>query len=701
MPHTDLQIKMDYYKKVIADGKKSPHYAKYNEMCLKLEELVKFTDNFNNSEKNISAVDFAKIVKKYSAVYTACKTYLDAEDLSAYEKDRENIVKDIFGVLTKDIRTLKKCDPKQPGSYNDIIDRARKHTVIIDSKKIKRIGAVLSSRIPIKIEGGKKGFFTPVVNYDPDAKRNESIDKMLKAIGDKYPTCKKYLEKLKVNEKLQENFWKKYRADTITKIFEKGREKDAEELITKMAMTIRLVKNKEWAQGFFEDKPELKKAFIEFGDAMISLHNHMSVMTDAGIRKGGNISGRNCAMTDMAKLLDCENVLANSSHMTIRVDDEYITGVFMEAVDGTDITRLKAGEISLIGSSRLSHRGEALAQVADLQVLDFICGNVDRHMGNMIYDVGTSVTQNPVLKGLKGIDNDCAFGTPDVSNNKKVMRMANVDSMQYIRASMAAKLDAIKNRSVLKYRLSGNGLREAEIDAAWERLQMVKKAAELKIIKTVPDNFFDKVPIEKIKPKEDNYFARIQNLSTTAYMAAARNIKVREISYASDIASKQAILDRVSRIEQLREKLNDAKAMVFDSREYAAMESRFKALEKYNAEVKKCKSASEISDKLAKDVTKAYKELFADTNTYVNLKSLLPKTGRGKKRIEVALDLLNFAGETLKDFTPGLDVSDETKRDEELSEEQLNQVEENNIQLFVEKQADLDESEDEIGEKTL
>lgn len=47
-------------------------------------------------------------------------------------------------------------------------------------------------------------------------------------------------------------------------------------------------------------------------------------------------------------------------------------------------------------------------QIADLQALDFLCGNVDRHDGNFSFQI--SKDRPPRVLGIKGFDNDTSFG---------------------------------------------------------------------------------------------------------------------------------------------------------------------------------------------------------------------------------------------------------------------------------------------------
>ena len=134
-----------------------------------------------------------------------------------------------------------------------------------------------------------------------------------------------------------------------------------------------------------DDDLKLKEAIRNFINDMSGMVNQYYVMKTAGIVKNSNLSDRNCAMTDMANLLGCSGILAKSVPMKIVVDNEIVEGVFMETVEGTDINRVKEDDIVLDASQDSFNHSKALDQLLDLQVLDYICGNIDRHGGNMIY----------------------------------------------------------------------------------------------------------------------------------------------------------------------------------------------------------------------------------------------------------------------------------------------------------------------------
>jgi len=47
-----------------------------------------------------------------------------------------------------------------------------------------------------------------------------------------------------------------------------------------------------------------------------------------------------------------------------------------------------------------------IRSLVELQIIDYLCLNVDRHPGNLMYQVN----QEGIITGIQGIDNDSSFG---------------------------------------------------------------------------------------------------------------------------------------------------------------------------------------------------------------------------------------------------------------------------------------------------
>jgi hypothetical protein len=123
-----------------------------------------------------------------------------------------------------------------------------------------------------------------------------------------------------------------------------------------------------------------------------------------------------------------------------------------------------------------------LSQLADMQVLDYICGNVDRHDANIIYNFEKLPDGTYRVNGIKGIDNDCSFGTLVLEKDSTVyLKMAGPSGIGFITEEMAEKLENIDIHG-MKLMLANDELSSEEIEAASNRLNQIKEmVAEKKI----------------------------------------------------------------------------------------------------------------------------------------------------------------------------------------------------------------------------
>ena len=370
-------------------------------------------------------------------------------------------------------------------------------------------------------------------------------------------------------------------------------------------------------------------------------------------------------MSDVARLLKCDHLIANSVPMKIVVNGQEIEGVFMETAEGTDLNRLKKDDPIMSAGRESFENPKAIEQVADLQVLDFICGNTDRHTGNMVYQFKKSIFGSVTFTGIKGIDNDCAFGTPEIKEKKPIMKMVNPESMRYMTQSMWSKLEHLK-KDKLRFVLANDNLSKDEIDAAWDRVEKLKTAVYSKEIQVVGKKFWKTNKLIDMKLGND-YFTRIKRIQ---YLCSEDHYKGKDpgtkIKYAQEINSANHImLANEDKIIALRKQMNDSKAMFFNSSEFNLMKSRFDKIEKLTKEIKeKYPQLKNVPPEKTDELRQAYVDLAEKTDKYISLKSLVPSSTRGQMRKDLAEALLDFADTTLEKLSVNLDKETQNEVEE-------------------------------------
>lgn len=213
-----------------------------------------------------------------------------------------------------------------------------------------------------------------------------------------------------------------------------------------------------------------------------------------------NMTRRNVATSRVAALLGLGNLVAESQ--TAEITDEstgqtmrgnvmkksrYTTSAaayrakhMMTKEEGDDKAIDEGREIDM--SLNMNVTGGFQRDMCNLQVLDVICGQQDRHFNNLF--VGVAGEKNDEkLSGLQGIDNDGAFGLGDNSLKKRKQGHAatiydkngnmSIPFMDKNLAQRIEKLDPEMIRFALKDLLTDD-----EINATIGRLDKTRKAIE-------------------------------------------------------------------------------------------------------------------------------------------------------------------------------------------------------------------------------
>ena len=340
--------------------------------------------------------------------------------------------------------------------------------------------------------------------------------------------------------------------------------------------------------------------------------------SEAQIEPGSRLDTRNAAMSSVAALLGVPNIIARSTPMQIiDAKGNKVNGTFMMEAKGMDPENLppEAEKVTLDAASKTD--GKAFKDVADLQVLDYICGNIDRHASNFFL----KFDKKGKLAGVQGIDNDCSCGKRVPTFGEGFNRLVSVRDLRVMSESMYHKIRNL-TPAQLKFSLRGYGLSEKEMDAACLRLKHVQtmigkyaitgtKQPKKNKILIVPDDQFKDLKLEDLATYRDsqtfrwetNIFAMLRgNLEEFKAMRReqkekrAREKKEREtlkseIAIGSDNrANPGAIRKNAEQAEKLSKEMdkrtNPWKLFWKSSPAYEKMEKATKDYFKYQRQLK-------------------------------------------------------------------------------------------------------------------
>ncbi|MBQ7713663.1 MAG: hypothetical protein IJT71_02110, partial [Oscillospiraceae bacterium] len=460
--------------------KTSEHYQNYIQSLGKLNEQL---DKYYEPDENgaVSALEQEgkdELMTALAETATLGETFLaDAaskgDDLNAGVPDMVGKVQEM---LSHDYETLGVYDPKEGEmSLPELQQDARTQVVDLRGVKLGKLGNAQSSRLPMTVVGAtgekRRGVFTKASYVSIKQPFQKMLDKAAEQCGNG-----------ETKEKLK-NFVSHYR-DGLEKYgipvnFTAAKNATDEELIGSIFL-------KMWQGKGDEDalKKEVSDIFeiagLDAGSFSGSPRRTltkeiMSHATDAGLwmngvqlklKEGERLDQRNSAMSAVAGLLGVSKLVARANNMKcIDEDGNVVEGTFMDFAEGVDLMG-KDGfeEFSRVSMDPFQPPCKMNVALADLQVLDYLCGNMDRHAGNMTY----RINENGKFTGLQAIDNDSSFG---------LGRPRDVRSIKVITTGMADKIDKM-TPEMLKFTLRGRGLGEAEIDAACGRLEELKGALQ-------------------------------------------------------------------------------------------------------------------------------------------------------------------------------------------------------------------------------
>lgn len=195
-----------------------------------------------------------------------------------------------------------------------------------------------------------------------------------------------------------------------------------------------------------------------------------------------HLNERNIATSLMADLLGCPEVAARSETAKVTTQDGTVkTGVLMEFVEGLSGGALWDSEGQEKVRTAALRSGGLKRTIADLQALDCICGQIDRHMNNVIFQTDP---QTGAIVSMKGIDNDMSFGLSTVNDTS--YHGIRIGMIRTVSESMVQALNSL-DKEVIDYRFH-HLLTKEERDALWNRVDTMRDWVNSDFVRKVPDD---------------------------------------------------------------------------------------------------------------------------------------------------------------------------------------------------------------------
>lgn len=515
-PMGDNNTEVKDNQKILEEAIKNPGNEfpelkeQHEQMVRALEAVVQETDRLYTKDAHGKYPKLDKEVQKkmidlYQKAIDAVDTYkTDVKKIGKKNREKKvvttpivTLMDNIETLMGKDFKVLLSATRHGIKTLPDVILRSRTNIVDLGNQNTAKAGANMSSRMRIKVtgkDGGEvEGFFTPDQTLSKESRKEElkkaykKLRQRAKGIVDK-GTLDTMIRL--VNNEVQKaedpySFAMQLEEDTYL-----GYKTRSGKNIAPDRVFIRYLQNhmdalNENGKRKLFDGTGLSQMLGEYFAEMYRINNKYDIIEiGVGMESMDNINQRNSAMSDIAQLLDMENLIAYSESMVIKRGDKIVKGTFMEQAKGDDVHLPNMGSVFADPEADLDmDQPQVRRQLADLQILDYICGNIDRHNGNVMFQFDRTNPKKPVCTGVQGIDNDSSFGriTDGIGNLPKS------DDIGVISAKTALMVNNL-SPAVLKTTLRGYKFSEQEINAAIIRTQNIQQKIRNKSIRVVQED---------------------------------------------------------------------------------------------------------------------------------------------------------------------------------------------------------------------
>ena len=588
----------DVYNYVVEDlrPEESHSYTRYRQAMDRLLQALKpyFDPDAQGNYKAIDEEDYQKISDLFDEATSASNDFIHSYDnIIEPENKYAPPIKDVAvnlndEFLSKAYVEFKAIKPDPHFSLKEQMDHFRYTSVQTTSDQFQVLSGNQSSRTKMSVQlNGEKveGVFTPITMFDGKSKVAEIMPRMI----EKYPKYKSFFNSLDLD-----NFYNVSVPNcNFNLFFDKNGNtlsgEEAEQAVTQYVYNLRPgQKTLDLGWKYFAD-PGFYTACMDFAAEIDKVRIPIVINRDTvGIKDGDRVDSRNSAMSAVANLIGCPNIIAASRPLVIYDEKthQYQEGTFMEFAKGKDINALDAVDELRFISPIQYESASVKEQLADLQVLDFICGNVDRHAGNIVYNYDPETKK---VIGITGIDNDSSFMKQDLDTNGQSVRLPGANRLRVINERMAKTISSL-TEGQLRATLHGYGLDQEAVDAAWKRTLQLKetianatefsKTGQVSIATPIPSitimrpEDWDKVDLLHIHYGHNNTFEAYEQLSQSMYKFEAMDKKTKQ-RYASTMKGLGSAIGK-SQTNYLYKKVKDASPWFFASVRYKNLMAKVK-----------------------------------------------------------------------------------------------------------------------------
>ena len=484
----------------------------------KMEALS--AEDENGVPKILDDKDADDLAEAILATATAGEEYLAAAEYGGKAKDPvPQMVEQFQSELAKDFSAVKAYNPAvKQLSLAELQENARTRIIDLKGRDLGSMTNLQNERIPMSIINAKgeqrPGVFTKPTYVRVKGQYLDLIEKAKAACGDPNDPNPAKAEAAQQNRQKLDNYLNAFRmmqAGILSTQSGKKLSMNSSDDLT-VGFLLRYLSNNVKGK-MTQDRVREELGFVGIPDpttipkaALKILANGLSELKEdipadlnayqLELADGTRLDNRNVAMTAVSDAFDFGDLIARSESMKfIGENGETTEGTFMEYGKGVDLHRKPHlfEHVALNPYGDLANRNRLFKQISDIQVLDYLCLNKDRHPGNVFYEVD----KEGKITGIQGIDNDSSFGPARWPKYE-------IGRLKVITKSTAEKIKAMaETPERLRFVLRGRGLTSAEISQAVGRLNDLQDGIEKGKVTVIADDQIGRRDIKDYYPKTD------------------------------------------------------------------------------------------------------------------------------------------------------------------------------------------------------
>ena len=633
MPSVEMQ---QLYNQLKESQSTSPYYAPFLTAMETLNtEIASLMENDENGWKLLDQESYTRLNDKYREAGIQLEKYLDrtAESADPAEQALRKTADQFAALLAADASTVRQYDPTDLAhrrSLPSLFEESEIPTVDISSQKLESIGGAQNTRFPMGVVGANgeimQGVFTQAQVFDPLGSFNRAAENAASSKGI-----------TPMGASLLRNFSSAYKAYYTEVPDPKKPVGDNPNMINKLMMSLRanpenlssfamsadkIAEEIGKVNGFSAEQVKQAlgpKALDTFAKELKKIAFDVYIKADeVKMTDQTRIDKKNTGMSIVADVLGVSNVICHAQPMKVKTSDgKIIDGTFMALADGVDPNNPTMEAKKVDRNSLKNTDGRGLEAIADLQVLDYICGNVDRHGRNLFYQFD----EDGKLIGVQGIDNDTSLGT-DIPQQVKerVRNMPVCHIMAAISKKTAEKIMQIKPEE-LAFALRGT-VDEESIEACANRLRVVQGAIKISrdqldpntrdlrppYLRELTTEEFAKADLKKLtSSKYNNHFKTVNDMmgQIGARAMNANDPLTTKLVGSENRGTKAGVAGQHRKAQQMKKMLKD-KTSIWrgsSSPNYKAIEQAVKDYEKLQKNIMTRIENSEKSSKESKQLT--------------------------------------------------------------------------------------------------